>query len=161
MRWRQDALRTHRAARIDAFVGPLSDFTFANLKDVPRQIDSHGTYQQAIELSLSTIKDENILPPGQSGFTSLSGQRSPHAADQWPLHVNWEFKDMIFGPVSRPGDFDGDAVVGFKDFALFAVGFGAREGESNYSAAFDLNSDGVVDFSDFSAFAALFGTQYS
>ena len=87
---------------VDNFVGPINGFTFENLKDVPRQINDHGTYQQAIEFTGSDIIDENILPPGQSGFINLAAQRSPHFSDQWPLHVNWEFKDMEFGqtPVS-------------------------------------------------------------
>jgi acyl-homoserine lactone acylase PvdQ len=87
---------------IDNFVGPINSFTFENLKDVPRQINSKGTYEQVIEFTGSEIIDENILPPGQSGFISLSGQRSPHFSDQWSLYVNWQFKDMEFGetPVS-------------------------------------------------------------
>ncbi len=35
--------------------------TFENLRDVPRQIDDSGTYQQAVELSPVEIIDENIL----------------------------------------------------------------------------------------------------
>ena len=87
---------TDRVAAIDNFIGPLSQVSFDNLKDVPRQIGDHGTYQQAIELSTTAIFDENILPPGQSGFISLAGQPSPHFADQWPLHMSGQFKDMEF-----------------------------------------------------------------
>ncbi|RMD92060.1 MAG: T9SS C-terminal target domain-containing protein, partial [Calditrichaeota bacterium] len=95
--WGADSAFTHRVEKIDRFVGPIQGFSFENLKDVPRQIQSHGTYQQAIELSTENIIDENILPPGQSGFISLSGKKSPHFDDQWPLHLNWQFKDMLFG----------------------------------------------------------------
>ncbi|NIR50354.1 T9SS type A sorting domain-containing protein [candidate division KSB1 bacterium] len=94
-----DAMNSHAMTRvnlIENFVSPISFFTYDNLKDIPRQINSHGTYQQAIELTGSSFNDENIIPPGQSGFNDLMAQPSPHTKDQWPLHVNWQFKDMQF-----------------------------------------------------------------
>lgn len=94
--WAGSTNRTTRVLRIDAFVGPINDFSFENLKNVPRQINDFGTYQQAIEFSSTAIIDENIIPPGQSAFVDLNGQKSPHFSDQWPLHVNWQFKDMEF-----------------------------------------------------------------
>jgi len=94
--WAGSKNLTTRVSNIDAFVGPISSFTYENLKDVPFQINDHGTYQQAIELSTSGIIDENIIPPGQSAFIDLDGQKSPHFSDQWDLHTNWQFKDMIF-----------------------------------------------------------------
>lgn len=87
---------TFRVLRMENFVGPISGFTFANLKDIPRQIGDHGTYQQAIQLSAAAISGENVIPPGQSGFVSLANVPSPHKNDQWPLHVNWQFKPMNF-----------------------------------------------------------------
>ncbi len=93
-------VNTNFGTRVQAmqdFVGPISEFTYENLKDIPRQIVDHGTYQQAIELSPATIRDENVVPPGQSGFISMLGVKSPHFDDQWPLHINWQFKDMSFG----------------------------------------------------------------
>ena len=99
---------SHRVAAVDNFVGPISSFSYDNLKDVPFQIQSHGTYQQAIELSASEIIDENIVPPGQSGFKDINGIPSPHINDQWSLHVNWQFKDQLFGqPITGIGDEDG------------------------------------------------------
>jgi hypothetical protein len=84
------------------FIAPLSRVTYENLKDIPRQIDDHGTYQQAIELTGSGFIGQNILPPGQSAFTNLAGDVSPHSSDQWPLHLNWQYKDMLFGePVTN------------------------------------------------------------
>ncbi|MFQ5603861.1 MAG: penicillin acylase family protein [bacterium] len=96
--WAGSTRLTTRVLDIDAFVAPITAFTYENLKDVPRQIDAHGSYQQAIELTGSDFNDENIVPPGQSAFISLAGQPSPNASDQWQLHVNWQFKDMEFGP---------------------------------------------------------------
>jgi len=88
---------SHRVTAVDNYVKPINSFTYLNLKDVPYHIGSHGTYQQAIELSQTEIFDENILPPGQSAFVGMFGVKSPHLKDQWPLHLNWEFKNMIFG----------------------------------------------------------------
>jgi hypothetical protein len=89
----------HWVSAIDNYVKPIDSFTYDNLKNIPLNIDSHGTYQQAIELSPTEISDQNILPPGQSGFIGLFGVRSPHLTDQWQLHLNWQFKDMIFGQI--------------------------------------------------------------
>jgi penicillin G amidase len=90
---------SHRVTAVDNYVKPINTFTYLNLKDVPYNINDHGTYQQAIELTPTEIFDENILPPGQSDFIGLFGVRSPHITDQWELHLNWEFKDMIFGQI--------------------------------------------------------------
>ena len=89
--------KAKRVLLVENFVGPISSFSYENLKDVPRQINDHGTYQQAISLSTVEITDENIIPPGQSGFRDIFGNFSSHVDDQWPLHENWKFKDMIFG----------------------------------------------------------------
>jgi acyl-homoserine lactone acylase PvdQ len=108
--WADSTSATVRVKFIDEYVGPISGFTFQNLKDTPENITSHGTYQQAVEMAAAEIFDANIAPPGQSGFIDLSGVRSPHFSDQWPLHASWEFKDMLFGeaitgvtPVKEPG----------------------------------------------------------
>lgn len=92
------AHQTLRVLAMENFVGPIQSFTYENLKDVPRQITSRGTYQQAIELLGEGFNDENIIPPGQSEFVDITGKPSPHKTDQWPLHENWQFKDMQFGP---------------------------------------------------------------
>ncbi|MFQ5709156.1 MAG: penicillin acylase family protein [bacterium] len=85
-----------RVTAIDDFVAAIAAVTFDELKDVPRQINSHGTYQQAIAFTGLSLLGENILPPGQSGFKDLTGQLSRHFGDQWPLHLNWQFKKMGF-----------------------------------------------------------------
>lgn len=82
---------------IKDYVGPISQFTYDNLKDTPYNIGSHGTYQHALEFQGETVRDENIVPPGQSGFINWQGIPSPHFNDQWPLHLAWEFKDQQFG----------------------------------------------------------------
>jgi penicillin amidase len=87
---------TQRVNMIDNYVSPISSFTYDNLKSVPFEILDHGSYQQAIEMSTIEIIDENIVPPGQSGFIDINNVPSPHFSDQWPLHVNWQFKDQLF-----------------------------------------------------------------
>jgi hypothetical protein len=95
--WQGTTRLTLRVLEMDKYVRPVSSFAYDSLKSVPKAINDHGTYQQAIELSRTEIKDENVVPPGQSGFINLAGQRSLHFDDQWPLHANWRFKDMEFG----------------------------------------------------------------
>ncbi|MBN1350091.1 penicillin acylase family protein [candidate division KSB1 bacterium] len=97
---------SHRVTAMSDFVDPLAQPSYDDLKAVPRIINSHGTYQQAIEFCPTEIIDENIVPPGQSGFINLDGQPDPHFSDQWSLHTNWEFKDMIFNqsPSGVAGD---------------------------------------------------------
>ena len=82
---------------IKDYVGPISQFTYDNLKDTPFNIGDHGTYQHALEFQGEAVRDENIVPPGQSGFINWQGIPSPHFNDQWPLHLAWEFKDQQFG----------------------------------------------------------------
>lgn len=96
--WAGSTGLTTRVLAIESFVGPLAGFTHENLKDVPSQINDHGTYQQAIELTGTGFNDENIIPPGQSEFVNINAVPSPHKSDQWSLHENWQFKDMEFGP---------------------------------------------------------------
>ena len=86
-----------RVLQIKNYVYPINSFTYENLKSVPFNIQSHGTYQQAIEMSSTEIIDSNLVSPGQSGFRDINGNYSPHYLDQLPLYNNWEFKDQIFG----------------------------------------------------------------
>ncbi|MCP4711211.1 MAG: hypothetical protein GY869_21535, partial [Planctomycetes bacterium] len=92
-----DTNLTIRVLEIDNYVRPIEDFTYQNLQDVPYNINDHGAYQQALEISGSGfVNSRNIVPPGQSGFISLNGEYDPHFDDQWPLQLNWEFKPMLF-----------------------------------------------------------------
>lgn len=55
-------------------------------------------------------------------------------------------------------DFDGDLIVGFGDFLLFAQAFGLfAQAFGGTDERFDLSGDGFVDFTDFIAFASQFG----
>lgn len=55
-------------------------------------------------------------------------------------------------PHGLAADFDGDGVVGFGDFFLFADAFGRADPQ------FDLSSNGKVEFDDFFLFADRFGS---
>ena len=55
------------------------------------------------------------------------------------------------------GDFDGDNLVGFADFILFATRFGVGASEANFDGRMDFDGDGIVGFTDFLQFAGLFG----
>ena len=59
------------------------------------------------------------------------------------------------------GDLNGDRVVGFADFILFAQAFGKDKGQIGFILQADLNQDDRVAFSDFIIFARLFGTDYT
>ncbi len=89
----------NHVVNIDNFVAPIAEFTFDHLKHIPQQINDHGSYQEALELSPSGWRDENIVPPGQSAFIDIHGTPSPHTSDQWSLHQGWQFKDQLFGDV--------------------------------------------------------------
>ncbi|MCH8128235.1 penicillin acylase family protein, partial [candidate division KSB1 bacterium] len=95
---------TWRVLAMQQYVGPINSFSFEQLKDTPRQIQDHGSYQQALEFGTDEVIDENVLPSGQSGFVSIVGVPDLHKSDQWPLHVNWEFKDMIFAEIETGVD---------------------------------------------------------
>lgn len=68
-----------------------------------------------------------------------------------------EVSDLIIGLAHRsPVDFNGDGVVDFEDFFIFAIGFGQRKGGPHYDIGMDLNGDGKIDFEDFFAFVSEF-----
>jgi hypothetical protein len=65
--------------------------------------------------------------------------------------------DFQPGAADPQSDFDGDGVVGFGDFVVFAQAFGSGSDLPNWNPACDLNADGSIGFSDFVIFAASFG----
>ncbi|MCE2433641.1 MAG: hypothetical protein J4F29_12090 [Candidatus Latescibacteria bacterium] len=70
-------------------------------------------------------------------------------------------KKVRFTPTVALGafDFDGDLVIGFTDFLLFAAHFGKSSSDPDFDPRFDIDADGMVGFSDFLAFASAFGKQ--
>ncbi|HCR17975.1 MAG TPA: hypothetical protein DIU35_10880 [Candidatus Latescibacteria bacterium] len=53
-------------------------------------------------------------------------------------------------------DYDGNGVVEFGDFLVFASGNGRSEGETGYEVQSDLNENGRIGFVDFINFAAYY-----
>ena len=63
-----------------------------------------GTYNHVIEyltrassvsrLGASRVHAGSVIPPGQSGFVSQSGQEDPHFEDQLDDYINWTYKPM-------------------------------------------------------------------
>lgn len=46
------------------------------------------------ELGESAAKAGSVIPPGQSGYISLTGQEDEHYEDQLDLYVDWQYKPM-------------------------------------------------------------------
>ena len=63
-----------------------------------------GTYNHVIEyltrasrvrrLGDSRVHAGSVIPPGQSGFVSQSGEEAPHFEDQLDDYLNWTYKPM-------------------------------------------------------------------
>ncbi len=54
-------------------------------------------------------------------------------------------------------DFNGNGIVDFPDFLLFANAFGSQAGQEKYESKYDLDGDGEIGFPDFILFAIAFG----
>ena len=65
--------------------------------------------------------------------------------------------EIILTPRRLPADFNGDDIVDFEDFFLFADHFGSDPESPNWDPLYDLDANGVVDFEDFFSFADSFG----
>ena len=90
----------------------------------------------------------------------------PASAGVKVYNVNTE--ELLAGPISTglppssiaflgsAADFNGDCVVDFSDFVVFASSFGRTAGDGEFDARFDLNGNGEVDFPDFLIFASEF-----
>jgi len=61
------------------------------------------------------------------------------------------------GSIVKTPDFNGNGVVDFPDFLVFAAGFGKTSNDPGFQTAIDLNDNGAVDFPDFLTFAQQFG----
>lgn len=77
--------------------------------DVPDHIEmDRGTFNHVVsyqeeptgtgELGESAVEAGSVIPPGQSGHVSLTGQEDEHYEDQLDLYLDWRYKPM---PMSR------------------------------------------------------------
>lgn len=90
----------HRVERLFSAVGE-GKLSFEDLAAIPQRIESHGTYQQVVELGGSTAGCQagqaiNILPPGESGAIGKGGIPHPHSNDQKALFEAWQYKPFYF-----------------------------------------------------------------
>jgi penicillin G amidase len=75
----------------------------------PGDVEDHiamdrGTYNHVISylspplagapLGASSVDAGSVIPPGQSGFVSPTGQEDAHFEDQLPLYTGWRYKPM-------------------------------------------------------------------
>jgi hypothetical protein len=60
-----------------------------------------------------------------------------------------------------PGDLNGDRLVNFEDFLIFASAFNTDEGDADFNLRADMDGAGTVAFSEFLLFADVFGVDYS
>ena len=67
-------------------------------RDGPRHLQprdrvphARGARDEARQLAR---KAGSVIPPGQSGFVSQSGQEDPHFEDQLDDYINWTYKPM-------------------------------------------------------------------
>ena len=120
--------------KTDRSAGSIAHITFSILDDFP------GESRVSLEYALlgTALRIDSIQVGTQSSVVTLGG----------------EISTVILG---KP-DFDGDGIVGFTDFILFASGFGAASGDQSYNPILDLDQSGDVGFADFLIFAQAFGT---
>lgn len=64
---------------------------------------------------------------------------------------------LEFLVVGRPGDIDGDEIVGVQDLAALLAAFGTCREDAVFNALADLNSDGCVSVMDLAGLLARFG----
>ncbi|MDP6593180.1 MAG: penicillin acylase family protein [Candidatus Marinimicrobia bacterium] len=142
----------HRVRLMYEYVDPISSIAYDDVKAVPQNLNSHGSYQQVFELTGDGWIDENIVPPGQSGFISWMGVRSPHFDDQWQLHRDWEFKDMLFGELTVSVDTEPTLPQYYSLYqnypnpfnATTAIGFDVPEASELRIAIYDLSGREVA-----------------
>lgn len=94
----------------------------------------------------STSINNDSAATGGDGDTSLG------VSVEFPTYVDEQGQ-----PVR--GLFNGDMVVDFDDFFLFANHFGMRLGHDGFDPSFDLDQNGVVNLADFFIFADNFGRE--
>ena len=105
-------------------------------------------------------------PVQQNGHAHLLLETDSRAAGEHRLSVsvsdsvsvitaNW----LLQITPGLEGDFNRDGKLNFPDFIAFAQRFGAKQGDADFDAKYDLSGNGTVDFPDFIQFARIFGRE--
>ena len=109
--WREPAQREHyQRLNADIFTDIVLGETVGNGGDsgFPGDMEDHifmdrGTYNHIVAyqgaprgeyLGNVPVKAGSVIPPGQSGFISPTGQEDPHYEDQLELYIDWRYKPM-------------------------------------------------------------------
>jgi len=82
-----------------------------------------------------------------------SGARTPG-----PIRRFSTASDVTLKPKIKFGDFDGNFIIEFSDFVVFANTFNTSTGDTAFDERADFDSSGTIDFSDFISFTQVFGT---
>ena len=138
-----------------------------------RELSTQGANPTFVEINLTSFGNKAAVNTGllgtvrfrtMTGFsgTSIRLVRADLAHggqfERVTLNVRVELQS---GSAALTPDFDGDGVVGFTDFVLFASLFDAHQGDGRYEARYDLDGNGEIGFGDFVIFGNNFGKRVS
>jgi hypothetical protein len=101
---------------------------------------------------------KKTAPPGASGLNLMNVSLKDTPTTSLARTVTNGQVNVIGGCA---GDLNGDGLINFNDFVIFAAAYGTSSGNPGYNPLADLNHDGKIDFSDFTMFAAVYGTSCS
>ena len=133
--------------------------------------NAHAIVQQdttSISIGVSSLSGSATVDAGWVGAVRFRTTASFTDTEVWLVHAELarggetEAISPALGvalqvAASPSPDFNGNGLVGFSDFVVFAGAFGARKGDGKYEAVYDLNSDNSIGFDDFVIFATSFG----
>ena len=148
--------------------GEATTLTIRNASSVAGRDTLTYTFQVSTDpMFTDVVARAGRIPEGPGEITEWAFTRPLDSTLEywWRTRAN----DGLFdGPWMEPttidinlilltGDFNGDFVVNFNDFFLFADHFGIEQGEVGWDPIFDLSKNGLIDFDDFFLFADHFG----
>ncbi len=147
--------------------GKKDGTAFANATDQPAQVKGDSvTYGASISGGTTTARGALAIlsfttASNYSGDTEISLQSVQvtvsGVANSLRPGASVVLSSGTVAGAGIPSDFDGNGVVDFDDFFLFAAAFGLKQGQAGFDAKYDLSSNGMVDFDDFFIFAGDFG----
>ena len=142
-------------------------FTAGEILPTPQVIERGGNGE--LEIILISLGRASTVGSGLVGTIRLRTTRNLTAADlqlvkaelgrgeeqegiqfDFPVKVTLKISQMV-------ADFNGDRIVGFVDFLLFADRFGIRRGETGWDPMYDLDGNGEIGFGDFVILGQRFG----
>jgi hypothetical protein len=116
----------------------------------------NGQVVQAVPQGTAQHAMLTYQPAAPLSGTVTLGLRSRDLATP-PNVIDRQISSFTIQGSSLQGDLNADGRVDGTDLVLFALHFGALQGNANYSAAADFNADGRIDGLDLAILAASFG----